>query len=88
MRRSQGGSNCKANLVTFLGWGNGRTEDDHHWRIDNRDDPEDEAKGYTVRSWQDPHLVSVMVFGPGGGGAALYPTCGGQWSDMPGERAA
>jgi hypothetical protein len=87
-RRSQGGDCCPANLLTFLGLGNGLLPDDHHYRIDQRLDPEDEARGYTVRSREDPHLVSVMVFGPGGGGASLYPTCDGQWSSSPGETAA
>ena len=87
-RRSQGGTNCPAGLLTFLGFGSGLTADDHHWRIDRREDPADEEKGYSLRSNQDPHLVSVMVFGPGGGGAALFPTCDGQWSTSPGEQIA
>jgi hypothetical protein len=87
-RRSQGGTLCPANLVTFLGWGNGLVADDHHWRIDRREDPGGEAKGLTLRSHEDPHLVSVMVFGPGGGGASLFPTCDGQWSTSPGEVSA
>jgi hypothetical protein len=88
LRRSQGGTLCPANLLTFLGWGNGLTEDDHHFRIDRRYDPEDEAKGFTVRSRQDPHLVSVMVFSPGGSGVSQFPTCDGQWSGKSGETAA
>jgi hypothetical protein len=87
-RRSQGGTLCLANLVTALGFGNGLVADDHHFRIDSRIDPHDEAKGYTVRSHQDPHLVSVMVFGPGGGGASLFATCDGQWSSSPGQVSA
>jgi hypothetical protein len=87
-RRSQGGTHCPANLLTFLGWGNGLTEDDHHWRIDNRDDPEDEARGFTVRSHDDPHLISVMVFSPGGSGVTQFPTCDGQWSSAPGQASA
>ena len=83
-RRSQGGTSCAANLVTVLGDGTTGC----HARIDSRIDPEDEARGYTVRSRQDPHLVSVMVFGPGGGGAALFPTCDGQWSSSPSQVSA
>jgi hypothetical protein len=82
-RRSQGGTNCPANLVTVLGDGSTGC----HARIDSRVDPEDEEKGYTVRSRRDPHVVSVMVFGPCGGVSA-YPTCDGQWSSAPGEHAA
>jgi hypothetical protein len=59
----------------------------HHARIDSRIDPEDEAKGYTVRSRKNPHLVSVMVFGEQGG-ATLYPTCDGGWSSAPAEVSA
>jgi hypothetical protein len=89
LRRSQGGTNCPAGLITLLGLGDGSLgKDDHHYRIDNRDDPGDEAKGYTVRSRKDPHLVSVMVFGPGGGGATLFPSCDGQWSSAPGQVSA
>ena len=57
-RRSQGGTNSPSNLVTVLGTGT----TGHHERIDSRIDPEDEAKGYTVRSWDDPALIPVMVF--------------------------
>jgi hypothetical protein len=83
-RRSQGGTNCPANLLTVLGDGTQGC----HARIDSRIDPEDEAKGYTVRSRQDSHLVSVMVFSRGGSGVSQYPTCDGQWSSKPGETAA
>jgi hypothetical protein len=83
-RRSQGGDNCPANLLTVLGSGT----TDCHVRIDSRIDPEDEAKGYTVRSGQDPHLVSVMVFSEGGSGVTQFPTCDGQWSSSPGQVAA
>jgi 5-methylcytosine-specific restriction endonuclease McrA len=62
-RRSQGGSNEAANLLTFLGWGNGLTgDDDHHWRIDQRRDARDEDKGLTVRSFNDPALVRVTYW--------------------------
>jgi hypothetical protein len=75
-RRSQGGDNCPANLLTVLGSGT----TDCHLRIDSRIDPEDEAKGYTVRSG--------MVFSPGGSGVTQFPTCDGQWSSAPSEVAA
>jgi hypothetical protein len=84
-RRSQGGNSCAANLLVVLGDGTRG----HHARIDSRIDPEDEAKGYTVRSRMDPHLVSVMVFtSPGGSGVTQYPTCDGGWSSAPAEVSA
>lgn len=75
-RRSQGGSNCTCNLLVVLGSGS----TGHHWRIDSRIDPEDEAKGYTVRSGQDPASVPVMVFEADGSGLSQFATCDGAWS--------
>jgi hypothetical protein len=67
LRRSQGGSNETSNLLTFLGLGDGSAgEDDHHYRIDNRGNPHDEARGYTVRSGTDPATVPVMIHGEQG----------------------
>lgn len=76
-RRSQGGGNCPCNLIVVLGDGTRGC----HARIDSRIDPEDEARGYTVRSHDDPASVSVMIFdSPGGPGVTLFPTCDGAWS--------
>ena len=75
-RRSQGGTNCTCNLIVLLGDGVRGC----HFRIDSRIDPEDEARGYTVRSRGIPALVPVMVFDQSGGGATLYPTCNGEWT--------
>jgi len=69
-RASQGGRAVPSNLITLLGWGGEMC----HGRIDNRADPADEAKGYTVRSWADPALVPVMLFSPGGSGAMVWLT--------------
>lgn len=66
-RRSQGGSNDPSNLITLLGLGDGRLDDDHHKRIDSRSDRHDAARGLTVRSDQDPALVPVMIHGEQGG---------------------
>jgi len=88
MRRSQGGSNLPSNLLTFLGWGNGFTDEDHHARIDQRKDEHDEARGYTVRSWHDPALVPVMVFSPGGSGVLAWPTDDGRWATEAPAREA
>lgn len=42
---------------------------------------ESEAQGFVVsRETELPGSISVMVFGPGGGGATLFATCDGQWS--------
>jgi hypothetical protein len=68
LRASQGGKAVPSNLLTFLGWGGELC----HGRIDNRTDPADEAKGYTVRSWQDPAQIPVMVFSEGGSGVMAW----------------
>jgi hypothetical protein len=86
-RRSQGGTNCPANLLTFLGWGNGLTVDDHHYRIDRRENPQDELRGLTVRRDDDPHLVAVRA-SLGYRDDEFYLTCDGQWSDTPAEVSA
>jgi len=57
-RRSQGGTSDASNLITVLGTGTTGC----HERIDSRRDPHDEAKGYTVRSWDDPAAVGVTLF--------------------------
>jgi hypothetical protein len=78
-RRSQGGGNSPPNLITVLGTGTTGC----HLRIDSRIDPEDEEKGYTVRSWQDPADVPVMVFSEHGSGATVWLTADGRYSDEP-----
>lgn len=67
-RRSQGGSNLPSNLVLMLGTGTTGC----HARADSRVDPEDEAKGYTVRSHDDPRLVGVMYFEASGSGVQRW----------------
>jgi hypothetical protein len=67
-RRSQGGRRVPSNLITVLG--SGTTE--CHERIDSRRDPQDEAKGYTVRSYDDPAMVPVMYFSPHGSGFTAW----------------
>lgn len=83
-RRSQGGGNDPSNLITVLGDGTSGC----HARIDSRIDPHDEARGYTVRSWQDPALTGVMVFSEDGSGVTAWPTDDGQWSAEPPGGAA
>jgi hypothetical protein len=75
LRASQGGKAVPSNLLTFLGWGGEAC----HGRIDSRRDPEDEAKGYTVRSWQDPALVPVMLFSEHGSGVSVWLTDAGTY---------
>lgn len=67
-RRSQGGTNALSNLVTVLGDGSRGC----HARIDSRIDPHDEAKGYTVRSHDDPAQVPVMYFSEHGSGVTAW----------------
>ena len=57
-------------------------------RIDSRIDPHDEAKGYTVRSFDDPALVPVMFFDESGGGFTAWLADDGSLSfDGPGVAA-
>lgn len=74
-RRSQGGDNSPANLVTVLGTGTTGC----HQRIDSRCDPSDEAKGYSLRSYQNPLLVPVTIFSPDGPGMTLWLDDGGKY---------
>jgi hypothetical protein len=83
-RRSQGGTNALSNLLTVLGDGTRGC----HARIDSRIDPHDEAKGYTVRSHQDPALVPVMVFSEDGSVVTVWPTADGRWVTEPPEAGA
>lgn len=83
-RRSQGGDNSPSNLITVLGTGTTGC----HERIDSRRDPEDEAKGYTVRSWDDPALIPVMIFSEHGSGISAYLLPDGQYAYEPPEGAA
>ena len=84
-RRSQGGSNSPSNLVVVLGTGTTGC----HERIDSRRDPHDEARGYTVRSWQNPALVPVMIFSEGGSGVTAWLTDAGTYAfEAPAERRA
>jgi hypothetical protein len=68
LRASQGGKAVPSNLLTYLGWGG----QECHGRIDNREDPQDEDKGYTIRMGGNPLLVPVMFFEPSGSGARVY----------------
>jgi hypothetical protein len=67
-RRSQGGDNSPVNLLTVLGDGTTGC----HARIDSRIDPHDEAKGYTVRSFDDPAAIPVMYFSENGSGILAW----------------
>ena len=87
-RRSQGGSNETSNLLTFLGDGSGRFDDDHHRRIDMRRDPQDEKRGLTVRSWLDPAEIRVLVTTRHGEQALVFLTDDAAYSSAPPEVAA
>jgi len=89
LRASQQGKPTPSNLITLLGLGvNPFDADDHHARVDSRRDPSDEARGYTVRSWRDPLLVPVTVFGPDGTGLSLWLDDSGKYLPSPPAAAA
>ena len=67
-RASQGGRAVPSDLLTFCGWGGEMC----HGDVDLYRDPADEAKGYRLRSWQDPAAEPVMLFSPGGSGTTVW----------------
>lgn len=75
LRASQGGKPVPSNLITVLGWGGEAC----HGRIDLYRDPEDEAKGYRLRSGQNPLLVPVMVFSEHGSGITVWLNDAGEY---------
>ena len=83
-RRSQGGGNSPSNLITVLGTGTTGC----HERIDSRRDPADEAQGYTVRSWQDPAQIPVMIHSEHGSGVTAWLTEAGTYAFEAPEGAA
>lgn len=84
LRASHGGKPVPSNLITVLGWGGEAC----HGRIDLYRNPEDEAKGYRLRSGQNPLLIPVMVFSEHGSGMTLYATDDGRWSPEPPQGVA
>lgn len=88
-RRSQGGGNGMSNLLTFLGSGSNPLDpDDHHARIDSRRNPQDEIKGFTVRSFRDPARIPVRYTERSGSWIAMYLDDEGNLSpDAPGAAA-
>lgn len=79
LRASQGGRAVPSNLLTFLGWGGEAC----HGRIDSRRDARDEANGLTVRSWQDPAQVPVLLTLPDGSRVSRYLWDDGTCRDEP-----
>lgn len=67
-RRSQGGRSDAPNLIVVLGDGSQGC----HARIDSREDPHDEAAGYTVRSYDDPARMPVLYVSPHGSGQMAW----------------
>jgi hypothetical protein len=84
VRAGQQGKPVPSNLVTLLGLGGELC----HGRVDFRRDPDDEAKGYSLRSYQNPLLVPVTIFSPGGPGLALWLSDDGRYLTAPPELAA
>lgn len=79
VRAGQGGQPVPSNLLTFCGLGGELC----HGAVDFRRDPADEAKGYSLRSHQDPAQVSVMIFEEDGSGVSRYAWDDGTWQDRP-----
>lgn len=89
VRRSQGGSNETSNLLTFMGLGmNPFDPDDHHARIDSRLNPEDEARGYSLRSFKDPHEEGVMIMSSAECGQTVLLSDDGEYLFAPPEGVA
>lgn len=85
LRASQGGKPVPSNLLTFLGRGGEAC----HGRIDSRRDPGDEANGMTVRSWQDPAQIPVMIASEDGSRVTAWLWDDGRYHyDGPQEVAA
>jgi hypothetical protein len=78
-RHSQGGDTSPSNLVTVLDAGRAGCRA----RIDSGCDPSDEAKGYVVRSWDDPALTPVVVSGRHGTGCLVWLTPDGSYRTQP-----
>jgi hypothetical protein len=70
-------------LVTLAGLGGEQC----HGRVDFRRDPSDAAKGYSLRSYQNPLLVPVAVFSPNGPGMTLWLGDDGKYLTAPPEGA-
>ena len=83
LRASQGGKPVPSNLIVLLGLGG----ESCHGRIDSRLDRSDEAKGYSLRSWQDPLLVPVTVVSPDRSEMPLWLDDDGKYSAVPPEGA-
>lgn len=83
--RGVGGGNVPQNLLTLCG---SATSAGCHRRAEDRD-PEFHARGYWLRSDEDPALVPVMLFSEGGSGITAWPTADGQWVvEAPAQRRA
>jgi hypothetical protein len=74
-----------SNLITALGSGTDPgNPDDHSARIDSRADPYDEARGLSVRPWENPALVEVTYALPGGSRARYWLNdCGERLAEPP-----
>lgn len=84
-RASQGGKPVPSNLLVFCGWGGEQC----HGDVDSRCYPDDEARGYSLRSWQDPAAEPVMLFSENGSGmTAWLDDLGNYLTAPPGEVAA
>ena len=77
--RGVGGGNEMANLILLCG---SATSDGCHLRAEQRSD-EMHARGFWLRSDEDPALVPVMLFEESGSGMTVYLTAAGGYSTEP-----
>lgn len=84
LRAGHGGKPVPSNLITLAGLGGEKC----HGRVDFRRDPADEAKGYSLRSYQNPLVVPVTVFGPDGTWMSLWLDDDGRYLPAPPEGLA
>lgn len=83
--RGVGGGNGLENLVTLCG---SATSAGCHRLCEDRD-AEMHARGYWLRSGEDPLLVPVMLFSEHGSGVTAWPTADGRWiTEAPAGGAA
>jgi hypothetical protein len=68
LRRSRGGGDSPPNLITALG----TPISGCAGRIGSRGDPDDEVKGYSIQSGQNPAEVPVVLFSGDGPGVPLF----------------
>ena len=82
--RGVGGGNELENLILLCG---SATSPGCHRKAEDRD-PEMHARGYWLRSDEDPALVPVMLFEESGSGMTVWLTADGGYSTEPPQAGA